>query len=685
MVKDSWWYKILKENNSLDYSNTYLSRDEFECFQLKERIPTIELASRLTLSLKNNSRAKVDLDLTPYHKLPLKMVGVPGVLFIYAIAPTQSGKTLLLQIFLADRVDQCPGGFMQIFPTQDSGRILFEEKVISLVEDTPMIARHIVEPRRQTVAATAIKLNHMTIRPAWSNSAASMNSVTCVSGGLDELRLHTVQLSDGGNSVEYLEDRAKTYLSQGKCQFMGVTTPSHEGDLMHMQLDKPGTQELWFMSECTSCGKMQVLDIYENFIYDEVTRIYEPHCMCKFCNAEFNGRNEKRDMNSRGYYGKWEEQGKLREDIDPLEPSHSIVFRWTSEVSPFTSFQHIADKYAKVKDDYAGLTNFNQCWRARFEKQQESTVTMEDLSRRIGKYPRCEVPEWTKVLTAGIDTQGDGFYWCVTAFGSNKRSAIIEYGKISSHHLIDSSEIVRRLLIVNFERKIYQTKKGKKWAIGLWAIDTQGNRASQVYEACLGLQKCVPVKGASMKQDENIRVTKNTPILDELYLVNMYNYLVLTDSVCMSDNFHLPTGTGKGFMRQYCNLRIVKDVKKDKYGNEVKFPQKFGQCDLRIAHNLTEVACDVKMVYGTSFRDDLELKDFEYNPIDNIIINPDEDTGQVRGYAGKQKSSENSKSILGLKDDTYAAADAPMYGSHRDSDDSHTEDYGDFTDSGTIM
>lgn len=672
----NWYLEHVNMKKDNPFENNYLSQKEFDALQLRERIPTIELAKKLRLSRKMNSRDRIDLDLTPYHKLPLKMIGKQKVLFVYAIAPTQSGKTLLAQIFVADRIEQSPGSLLYCLPTEASGRVQFNEKIISLIQESEMLYKHVVQPEKQTMTLKSIKLDNMTIYPAWSNSAQSMNSVTCIGGVLDEIRLMPTQLPDGGNAIEYMWDRIKTYVRSGAAQFVGVTTPSHEGDLMHMQLGKPMTQELWFQSECPSCGKMQILDIYENFQFDDRNQIYLPECRCKYCSGLFSDSKEKRPMNARGYYGRSEEEGKLREHFDPIVEDQVMIFRWTSEVSPFTDFKQIADKYTIVKDDYAGLTNFNQCWRARFERQNESEITPAMLAERISsKIKRATVPDWTKVLTAGVDSQGDGYYWCVEAHGSDKRSAIIEYGKIDSHHLIDSAETVRKLFRTNFERKIYTTAKGSKWAIGLWALDTQGNRTSQNYEAIEGFQKCVPCKGANAKQEENMKLAANAK-LTGLYLVNTFNYLVLTDKICMSEQFSLAEGTGRGFMRQYCNLRVVLESKKDKYGNTGKWAQKFGQCDWRISHMHCQIALDVKMSYGTSFRDDLELPDFSYNPIEIITDIPDSERGSAMSYNDKLGSQKKKPKH---EQDDYQHSD--NYANSSDTD----EGYGDFSQSGFQM
>ena len=52
---------------------------------------------------------------------------------------------------------------------------------------------------------------------------------------------------------------------------------------------------------------------------------------------------------------------------------------------------------------------FINCWLGLFIKQQESTTTVEQLEERIWDKPGGLVPEWTRFITAGVDTQDDEF------------------------------------------------------------------------------------------------------------------------------------------------------------------------------------------------------------------------------------------------------------------------------------
>lgn len=618
----------------------YLSESAYNSLMIKERYNALEVVKKLRLSTKMNRFSNIDLDLTPYLKFPVSLIGLAEVDWIFGIAPTQSGKTLLLQISIADMIDQESGTAQFIFPDAVSGRKLFEEKLLKFIEENPFLDDHVLEPRKDSLAMSGVKLDNVSIYPAFAKSPQSMNSLTCLRVFMDEIRLFPKYVKAETNPIEYGEDRTTTYQDCGRAQHYGVTTPAYEGDLMHSQIGRPFTVEYWWAHCCPLCNRWQVLDIYENFVQDPVTKLYLPHCLCKYCKKyEFNDSNKKRDLNSQGRYIKWHQQGLYYEEVGQPKHDKVVICRWTSESSPFRSFQRICDKYEKSRDDYSALNNFNQAWRARFIKRQKSNTSIEVLEERISKsIVKGVVPEWCKAITAGIDTQGNGFYFWVHAWGENK-SACIDSGLIDSHYLVDTTtEPVRKKLDRYMESKIYTAQNGKRWAIGAWAIDTGGNRTQQVYNAIEDFDKCVPCKGRN-KMDEAIRYTV-TGKTNKLYLVNTEFYSDISDSHPFNDKWYLYKGFPTNHIKQFCNWRKEIEDKLNKRGEEIAYFKKFGQTDIRHAYIHALIAADTP-IGNERIKISECLSDpfFEYNPVEVILFN------KVQSVPRKKKNNKSSSPV----------------------------------------
>ena len=121
---------------------TKFSEDEIQILYLPERIPAEEVAKKIRLPIKANFSERIDLDLTPYLKLPISLIGKPGVISIFIIAPTQSGKTVFLQVFVADAILQDPATLMYVLPDETSGKKALNDKVIEMIKNTPELFAH---------------------------------------------------------------------------------------------------------------------------------------------------------------------------------------------------------------------------------------------------------------------------------------------------------------------------------------------------------------------------------------------------------------------------------------------------------------------------------------------------------------------------------------------------------------
>jgi len=605
-----------------------ISPEELEILYLPKRLSALEVAKKIRLPQKANILNKIDLELTPYLKYPISLIGNTQVQWIFMVAPTQSGKTVFLQVAIADSIDQDPGTLIYVNPDEVLTKKNMQEKVINMILETPDLAKHMKGIKK--TSRTGIELDNMTIYPAWAGSLGTLSSVAAKRAVLDELRLMKLMIGDESNALKLIGDRLTTYLHMGLGQGYGVSTPSVEGDLLHQQLTVPGTLVLKWHIKCQNCGKVQVLDFFRNkkitnvVDTDGLTReIYK--CVCLGCGYEFDDSDQKRKLNSTGFYAV---EGGLLEL--PQKLPKRVLCWFDSMSSPFRSFQAIWEEFKQTKDKLHDYKNFWQCWLAKFWIDDISKTSVEKLEKHKIEDACGVVPEWCKVLTGGIDSQKAGFYVTIRAWGENRITRLVDAYFLECRLPTSHASDVRRVIKRDVTDRIFTTLKGDKWKLGLYAIDTGGNRTKQIYEGTAGLERIIWVKG---RDNQNLTISFNKEI--GLYLVRTVEYLDETEEKSFSESFELPCNVPKEYLRQWVNLRKTRKVNKST--NEITFIWKHvGQFDYRMADIHSFICLDITTSVGT-FRRELEKSTFFFNP----LIKKIEDEAQSVQEMADSEDSEN--------------------------------------------
>jgi hypothetical protein len=424
-------------------------------------------------------------------------------------------------------------------------------------------------------------------------------------------------------------------LESGGAQGMIVSSPSREEDLLHKQTTREFTTVLHWYTMCPSCRKMQRLNFWINMHKFESTDTENntdgepiPQCLCRYCFTPFDDSNNKREMNATGKYGREGLDGIEVEFFPEPELNRHVVFWWNSLNSPFRSFENIYKKYISVRFKPEDLKNFLISWLAEFQKNEISKSSITMLNERVNhNQAHGRVPEWTKIITAGIDTQDTGFYYVVEAHGILGQSSIIDYGFIESRKNNDSPKVVRKLIRDYFEVKTYYTRnKEKEWAIGLYAADAGGHRTKEWYEVAFSF---------AADDDENLEKLKlclgrgKVDGLKEtakkgVYFVNTGIALDTTEDLYSSSHFSIYSGEHFNFFTQLTNYRKVKEIDKKTFAEKFYW-KKNGQFDYRMAHAHAQIALGFRL-NRKRIMDCLNDSSWEYNPIAHVKNKISEDS-----------------------------------------------------------
>jgi phage terminase large subunit GpA-like protein len=573
------------------------SREEIAELYLPERLSALEVIKKIRLNPNSNILGSIDIEMTPYLMAPVSLIGKNHVEWIFMLAPTQSGKTVFLQAAVADAIDQDPGTLLYVLPDEKLAKKMIKEKLIDMIRYTKEFKKKIIK-----LSFSKIDLNNMTIYPAWSGSLGSLSSIPCKKVVLDEIRLMKLEVGEESNAIKLANDRVTTYRAFGLAQGYGVSTPSCEGDLLYQQTIVPGTLVLRWHVRCENCNHAQVLDFFSQVFLKDGKAV----CKCSACGHLFDESNNKKKMNATGFYAPFGSQ----EPFDLTKTPKRVFFWFDSMVSPFRSFQAIYDEWITTRDKIHDYKNFIQCWLARFWINDISKTSVANLRNLKVDFPTGLVPDWTRVIMAGVDTQDNGFFVTVRAFGDQRRTRVVTSFFIEHSMHIATGESIHELFKAQIEDAVYSTARGDKWKIAMWAIDTGGHRTKQVYEACDLCERVVKVKGSTPLQSVTIKYNSDI----NLYLVRTYEYLEETEllSELGGSLYELPSNISEDFLYQWCNIRKVKERNK-KTGDEKTIWKKVGQCDYRFADIHSFICLDIETDFGT-FRTELEKDGFSYNP-----------------------------------------------------------------------
>lgn len=160
----------------------------------------------------------------------------------------------------------------------------------------------------------------------------------------------------------------------------------------------------------------------------------------------------------------------------------------------------MAGEFLASKNDPVDMQNFVNSWLGMpYEDTASELETEQILARRTELQEGC-VPDFTQLITCGIDVQKNNFYFVVRAWGYGLVSQNILYGSLKNFDEI--TELI--------DKKFCDTNGEPKWLIDLFLIDS-GYRTEEVYDYCLQIQSqmgniILPCKGEfNLKSESRFR------------------------------------------------------------------------------------------------------------------------------------------------------------------------------------
>lgn len=434
---------------------------------------SLELSARVT---RFPGRLKIK-SLTPYLERPLNgMKHFPKVVCIFG---AQTGKTLIIQAFNAWIIDQCPGPSLIVYPNQDMCKRRSVKHIRPLLEDSPVLRCHVLNPREDLQIFTYF-LDRMDVLFAWSGSETMLAAEPICNLTCDEFAKY-----DYG-ALGKAEARTRSYGWMARKLF--ATTPKTKEDPGYTEYIN-GTQEHLHVP-CLACGELQQV-LFKSIVFPQqqegedfsryiVRLVSEVRFKCRKC-GHLHSELDKPDL-------------LQAHNWVPDNPGAGYIsLQMPAWLSPWYRFSDAVIDFLKAKDDPAELQNWvndtcGEFWDDKVESADKTRV----LQHRQN-YEPMTIPTMDNVICViTTDVQKDYIVYLVRAH-TLKHSWLLDFGSCAT--LADSYDLKNRL---------FRNQDLRDFSCA-WQLVDSGYRTGEVYEYVLTAPRLIATKGQEGQQSAPIR------------------------------------------------------------------------------------------------------------------------------------------------------------------------------------
>lgn len=455
---------------------------------------------------------------------------------IIFVKPTQIGGTEALQNMIGYIVMQDPSPTMIVYPTDTLAKSVSENRLQPMLKATPEIAKKFDE----NSSLLELQFDSMYISLTGSNSPSGLASKPIRFLMMDEVDKYPGASSKEADPIKLATERTKTFHNK---KIYITSTPTLKTG--HIWKEKEAADiEKHFFVPCPHCREYIEFKFQNIRFPDDEGMSYADRAefatyVCQECGCLITD-NDKHNMLK---LGEWR---TVRHNTKYVR---NVAFWINTLYSPFVRWSDIAKEFLVSKDDPEDLQNFVNSWLAEAWEDTKLKTSAELVLERQTELPAYVVPQWTKLLTAGVDVQENSLYWSIRAWGEFLTSQNIAHGQSLSFEEIDR--------IMNMQ---YMTEEGDPMVVNLCLIDS-GDQTDIVYDFCaLHSDYALPVKGSSHAQLSHYKLSMVNKTDSRAYGMQ----LVLVDGGRYKDmiagRMQRPNGKGSWMVYSGCDMEYATQV-----------------------------------------------------------------------------------------------------------------------------
>lgn len=493
------------------------------------------------LDESSNLSGRWSNDITPY------LVGIwdayleQSVREIYFCKATQIGGTEALINILGYIIMQDPAPAMIVYPNDDLAKDISSKRLRPAMRLIPEIRKIFQETRSKDML---LQFRSMPLYLRGAGSPAKLASVAIKYLFFDEIDKMGGASKKEASPYSLAMERIKTYKAQSKVY--ACSTPTLKDNYIWRLHDNADEVRHYYVP-CPHCGEFIELKFKQIHFDEDPEKKMSPYeraqtsqYVCQECGCVI-GDSSKQDMLKKGVWKAVKKRGAGK--------PKSVGFWINSLYSIFTTWAEIAEEFLKSKDDPEELQNFANSWLAEPWEDTRLKTSAELVMQRQTECEVYELPEWTKLVTGGVDVQENCLYWSVRAWGEYITSQNIAHGQAYSFRDIER--------IMNLK---FQMKDGTEMVPALTLIDS-GNDADTVYDFCANNSDwALPCKGASNPMLSHYKMSRVNKTDSRAYGMN----LVMVDGGkykdMISGRMQRENGIGSWMVYKGCDLEYAEQV-----------------------------------------------------------------------------------------------------------------------------
>lgn len=476
-------------------------------------------------------------DQTPYLKGIMDEFNNYETEEIIFIKPTQVGGTECLQNMVGYIVQQDPAPTMIVYPTETLAKSVSENRVQPMMTASPTLKKRYKDTESSVLE---LQFDGMYLTLAGSNSPSALASKPIRFLFLDEVDKYPGASRKEADPISLARERTKTFHNR---KIFITSTPTLKTGYIWKAKEDADIEKHYFVP-CPHCGEYIELKWSQVKFPDEADMTYADRAefatyACQECGCVITDQDKPEMLR----FGEWRTVKQNTRYV------RKVAFWMNTLYSPFVRFSEAVKKFLDTKDDPEQFQNFVNSWLAEPWEDTKLKTNADLVLERQTEVEEFIVPEWAKILTAGVDVQENCLYWSIRAWGNYLTSQNIAHGQAYSF-----PEVSR---IMNLE---YRMENGTPLVVALALIDS-GDQTDAVYDYCADNSDwALPSKGASNPMMSHYKLSKVNKAESKAYGMN----LVLVDTGKYKDmiagRMKKKNGSGSWMVYEGCDREYAEQV-----------------------------------------------------------------------------------------------------------------------------
>ena len=448
---------------------------------------------------------------TPYLSDIMDASFFDSVETVIVCAAPQTGKSETVNNCIGYAIDRRPGSALYIYPDEQTARENSKDRIADMILTSPRLMGYLTGTD-DDLSFYRINLRHLQIYMGWARSAARLANKPLPYVVFDEMDKYPETAGKKEASPIALgEKRTRTY--RGFRKIWKFSSPTIETGPVWTALCTEAQVIFVYLVRCPECGALQHMTFDEkrfkipederdpNVIEAQNLAWYE----CEVCHARWdddlrdeavqNGewrvggvrdgavfyKDEHRTSNIEHPTSNEKQGMTLWEYLKAYRPK-KIGFHIPSWLSHFVGLSEIFARFLRGTQDKTALKDFKNNDEAVPWKHYEKPRKEDEILALCDDRPRGRVPGKGVVagLVAGVDTQDDGFWYRIRAFGYGGAELVKESWGVREGFVTTWGALEQVLW-----KDKYLDEDGNEYVIRMVIQDALGHRTSEVYKFCI--------------------------------------------------------------------------------------------------------------------------------------------------------------------------------------------------------